>query len=119
MERFYKFVIAINYYSKAIRRPPLELNDPLLAKHPASLRPKFAKLIVATDRNPRTVDEEGFKEKILLAVKRNHPNFDEAYAAKLVDKYAEKAMVVLDALWAVKKTGFPNRNIQKWQPSLK
>jgi len=121
MAKFYRFVIAIDHFSKPIRRPPLYLNDPHLAKYPERLRLRKAKTIVGTDRNPRTYDEKALKEKILLAVERNHPNFDKEYAEKLVDedKYVEKAMIILDALWAVKQIGFPHRNIQEWEPPLK
>jgi len=119
MDRFYRFVIAIDHFSKPLKRPPLDLNDPYLTKYPAKLRPKFAKLCTGTDRNPRTYDEKALKQKILLAVKRNYPDFNETYAAELVDEYVEKAMTILRALWAVKRIGFPDRYIKQWEPPLK
>lgn len=118
-DRFYRFVIAIDHFSKPIKRPPLEPNDPRLAKYPPEERPYYAKLIVGSDRNPRTYDEKTLKEKILLAVKRNHPKFDEKYAAELVEEYVTKAMIILDALWAKKRIGVPHRDIQKWDLPLK
>ena len=117
--RFYRFVVAIDHFSKPIKRRPLDLNDPHLAQYPAELRPAMAKMLVGKGRNPRTSDERSLKKKILLAVKRNHPDFNETYAAKLIDSHVEKAMIVLDALWAIRAIGFPHRDIQKWEPPLK
>lgn len=119
MAKFYRFVIAIDHFSKCIQLPPLDLDDPCLAKYPARSRPKLAKIKVGLARNPRTYDEKALKEKILLAVERNYPDFNETYAAELVDEYVKKAMIILDALWAVKKIGFPRIDIQKWEPPLK
>lgn len=116
---FYRFVRAIDHFSKPIKNPPLDLNDPNLSKYSERLRPKMAQILVGFGRNPRTYDKKALKEKILLAVKRNHPNFDETYAAELVDEYVEKAIVFLDALWAVKKIGFPDINIRNWEPEFK
>ena len=117
--RFYRFVIAIDHFSKSIKRKPLELNDPRLTKYTLEERPYHAKRIVGSDRNPRTYDEKALKEKILLAVKRNHSNFNEKYAEELIDGYVKKAMIILDALWAVKQIGFPNRYVQKGKQTLK
>ena len=117
--RFYRFIVAIDHFSKPIKRRPLDVNDPHLAQYPAELRADMAKALVGKDRNPRTSDERLLKQRIALAVKRNHPDFDETYAAKIIDSYIKKAMVILDALWAVRQIGFPRRDIQKWDPPLK
>ncbi|MBN2591727.1 MAG: hypothetical protein JXA96_17810, partial [Sedimentisphaerales bacterium] len=58
MERFYRFIIAIHHFSRNKRNPPLELNDPRLANYPESVRPKFARTLAGTYRNPRTNDEK-------------------------------------------------------------
>ena len=116
---FYRFVVAIDHFSKPIKRRPLDVNDPRLAQYPPDLRPDMAKVLVGKDRNPRTCDARSLKQKIALAVKRNHPDFNETYAATLIDTYVEKAMIILDALWAIREIGFPHRDIQKWQPPLK
>ena len=118
MDRFYRFIIAINHFSKPIKHK-LGLDNPYLSKYPKILRPKMAKIIGGSEPNPRTYDEKALKQKILLAVKRNHPNLDETYAAELIEEYVEKAMIILRALWAVKRIGFPNRNIRKGEPEFK
>lgn len=76
-------------------------------------------LLAGYDRSPRTCNERELKEKILLAVKQNHQDFDETNAVELIEKYVARAMIILDALWAVKTIGFPNRHVQKWKPNLK
>ena len=119
MARFYRFIIAINHFSKPIKLKPLDLNDPSLAKYPEGKRAKFAKILVGSEHNPRTYDEKALKGKIILAVERNHPNFDKRYAEQLVDEHVKKAIIILDALWGVKKIGFPHLEIQRWKPPLK
>jgi hypothetical protein len=118
MARFYCFVRAVDHFSGPIKRK-LDLDDPHLANYPEELRPKFARHLAGSDRNPRTYDEKALKEKIVLAVKRNHPEFDEIRAAELADKFVAKAMIILPALWYSGRGSFPNMNIQKWNPPLK
>ena len=115
-DRFYCFVMAINRYSKDILVEQLGLDDPALAQYPIGLRKKFYKI---KSRNPRTSDKDNLKYKLLLAVERNHPNFDKQVASDLIDELADKAMIILDALYFAKKAGFPNENIQRWNPLLK
>ena len=74
-DRFYAFVMAISRNS----RP---LSDD-----------------TALSRNPRTYDKAGFIEKVLLAIERNWPDFDQEYARERVEKLAGKAMIILDAMW--------------------
>jgi hypothetical protein len=85
-DNFWRFIIALNHY-----------NRPLKNK----------------GRNPRTYDKATLKEKILLAIKRNHPNFDINNADRLVTELCKKAMIVLDALWFVKLGHFPNMHIER------
>jgi len=118
MARFYRFVFAIDYFSKPIESRTINYNDPAHAKCPECVQSKLAKFS-SDSRNPRTFDEQALKKNIMLAVKRNHTNFDETYAEKLIDNYVKKAIIILDALWAVKYIGFPQRDIQKWEPPLK
>ena len=115
-DRFYCFVMAINRNSKDIIVKQLGLDDPELAQYPIVLRKKFSK---NEGRNPRTSDKNNLKEKLMLAVERNHPNFDKQYAADLINELADKAMIILDALYFAKKKGFPNENIRRWNPPLK
>ena len=119
MQRFYRFVRAIDHFSKAIRRPPLDLNDPILSDYPAKLRAKFAKTIVGFDRNPRTYDEDGLKKKIVLAVRRNHENFNKTHVEEQAAEFAERGMLILDVLWAWKQMPFPDEKIRKWEPDFK
>lgn len=115
-ERFYCFVMAINRYSKDILAEQLGLDDPDLAQYPIGLRKKLSK---TKSRNPRTCDKNNLIEKLMLAVERNHPNFDKQYAADLIDELADKAMIILEALYFAKKAGFPNEKIRRWNPPLK
>ena len=116
--RFYRFIIAIDHFSKPIKRK-LDPSDLRLTENPAELRDHFANVLAGHDRDPRTCNKKELKEKILLAVKRNHQNFDEMDAVELIEKYVARAMIILDALWAVKTIGFPNSDVQKWKPPLK
>ncbi len=50
-----------------------------------------------------------FKEKVSLAIKRNHPDWNEQYITDEVQELAEKAIIILDALWS--KGQFPPRCI--------
>jgi len=79
----------------------------------------MAKMLVPKGRNPRTYDERSLNQQIALAVKRNHPDFDDTCAARIIDGYVEKAMIILDALWAIREIGFPRADIRKWDPPLK
>ena len=54
----------------------------------------------------------------MLAIERNHPDFDTETAIDLVNELAEKAMIILDALHYAKR-GFPSEDIRTWNPSLK
>jgi hypothetical protein len=120
MARFYRFVLAIDHFSKPIKRRGIDLDDPVLAEYPPDLRPKYAKLMTGIDRNPRTCDEKGLKEKILLAIKRNHPNFNGRLAEKLAGDYAKKAVQFLNALWYSKHVHlFPDKRLERQRPSLK
>jgi len=118
LAKFYRFVIAIDHFSKRKKNPPLDLNDPCLAEYPERSRPKMARVATGHSRNPRTYEERALKEKILLAVERNHPDFDKTSATEFINRYVEKAMIMLDALWLVKEIGFPNREIRRWEPPL-
>jgi hypothetical protein len=119
MQNFYRFVRAIDHFSKAIRRSPLDLNDPILSNYPEKLWPKFAKTSVGFDRNPRTYDEDGLKKKIVLAVRRNHENLSKTYVEEQAVEFVKRAMLILDVLWAWKQMPFPDQKIQKWEPDFK
>jgi hypothetical protein len=108
---FWLFVIALNHYSKPSKVKGLTPDDPLLADLPKPIRIHEANRRIC--RNSRTSDEANLKKKILLAIKRNHPNFDMDYADSLVTEFCKKAMIVLDALWFVQLGHFPNRHIEQ------
>jgi hypothetical protein len=110
-DNFWRFVIALNHYSKPSKIKALTPDDPSLADLPKPIRIHEANRRIC--RNHRTSDVTALKEKILLAIKRNHPHFDEVYADSLVSKLCKKAMIVLDALWFVKIRGFPNYHIER------
>lgn len=92
-DNFYRFVIAIDHFSK-------------------SYTTRMRRLKGVSERHNRTCNKKTFIEKVLLAIKRNHENFDEQYATKLVTKLADKAMIILDALWFSRMAGFPRSDIQ-------
>ncbi|MBN2295777.1 MAG: hypothetical protein JXM70_25320 [Pirellulales bacterium] len=75
-DRFYAFVMAIDRNSRPIKDSTRSVN-----------------------RNPRTYDKAAFIEKVLLAIQRNWPDFDQEHARQLIEKLATKAMMILDALW--------------------
>jgi len=118
-QRFNRFIRSINHFSKDKRRPPLDHNDPILSEYPEELRPLYAKTCVGYDRNPRTYDKVGLKKNIVLAVRRNHKNFNETYVEKKAADFAERAMWILDVLWDWKQLPFPDEKIRKWEPDLK
>lgn len=92
-DNFYRFVIAIDHFSK-------------------SYTTRRRRRTSVPERHNRTCNKKTFVEKVLLAIKRNHENFDELYATELVTKLADKAMIILDALWFSRMAGFPRSDIQ-------
>jgi len=108
-DNFYAFILAIDCYSPLLRNKSLTPDDPSLKNLPD--RVKIRESRRRTERNPRTYDSDGFIEKVLLAITQNHPNFDQEYARHLVSELAEKAMVILDALWYSRRA--PHRHIQQ------
>jgi hypothetical protein len=79
-DNFWRFVIALNHFSRPLKNK---------------------------GRNPRTDNEAALREKILLAIKRNHPNFDKEYADRLVTELCRKAKIVLEL------GHFPNMHIER------
>jgi hypothetical protein len=110
-DNFWRFVIALNYYSRLLRDKTLTPDDPSLAHLPKRHRIRIANK--RTCRNPRTYDEATLRKKILLAIERNHPGFDMDYADRLVTELCKKAMIILDALWSVKIRHFPDRAVEQ------
>ena len=94
--RFYRFVMAVFTFSKSKKRS---------REHDASA-------------HPRLYDERSMREKILKAVISNH-RFNKNAAVEQAEKYAAKAMLILDFLWTIKKEAFPHMHMQKWDPPLK
>ena len=99
-DNFYRFIIAIHHCSKSYSTRKLKATGVL-------------------ERHPRTYDKNALIDNILLAIKRNHENFDHEYAKQLVLELAEKAIIILDALWFSRLAGFPNLEIQISNPPLK
>ncbi len=109
-DNFWRFVIALNHYSKPLKNKALTPNDPSLAHLPRPIRIHEANK--RTCRNPRTNDETNLRKKILSAIERNYPTCNKSYAKKLVTEICSKAMIVLDALWFGKIRCFPNHRIE-------
>jgi len=116
MDRFWLFIYAIDRISRAITVETLSLDDPTLEKYPKRLRPRFAKVKAP---NPRTYKAGELKRKILLALERNYEGFDPDYAEEHISGLVEKAMIVLEALRAVRELRYPNESVRKWNPPLK
>jgi hypothetical protein len=112
-DNFWRFVLALNHYSKPLKDKTLSPDDPSLAHLPKRHRIRIANK--RTCPNPRTSNETALREKILLAIERNHPGFGMGYynVNELVTKLCNKAMIVLDVLWLAKQKGFfPNAHIE-------
>lgn len=75
-DRFYAFVMAIDRNSQQVEH----------------------------QRNPRTHDKAAFVKKVLLAIQRNWPKFDQEHAKQLVERLATEAIIILDALWYDRQT---------------
>lgn len=101
-DRFYAFVMAIGRNSPALRDKTRSLDDPDLQKYTHEKRLRIVNQ--RTCRNPRTYDKTGFVEKVLRAIKRNRPDFDQEFARELVERLADKAMIILDAVWYDRRT---------------
>ena len=106
-ERFYLFVKAVDFYTRALK-PNLQVDGNGDRPPISHFQPKV--------RNPRTCDEKSMREKILLAVQRNHPGFDEAYAETLAREYAGKAILILDYSWYIRHSPFGSSSIRDWNP---
>lgn len=114
-DRFYLFVMSINRYSRLLRdRTRSPYDDDIV-----DLPPRHQQWILNRRciRNPRTYDKSGFIEKVSLAIKRNHPVWSEEYITDEVQNLAEKAMLILDALWYARH--FPDNSINRSLPPLK
>jgi len=96
-DRFYAFVVAINRNSPLVRDTTRSLDDPDLQEYTHEERLRIVNQ--RTCRNPRTYDKTGFVEKVLRAVERNWPDFDQEHAHTFVEGLADKAMIILDAFW--------------------
>jgi len=116
MERFWLFIYAIDRLSRRVKVGTLASDDPTIAAFPEDLRRRFA---IVKAPHPRTYKADELKQKILLAVKRNHEGFDPDYAEKHVSELVKKAMIVLEALRAVRELHYPNDPVREWDPPLK
>ena len=117
--RFYLFVFAIYKLSRKVKVHEYQEDDPALSHLPERLR-KSKKFRCVYERNPRTCNKDGFKKTVHKAIMNNHPNFDNDYAQSLVNELADKAMLILDALHYVEKSGgCPNYWIRENDKLLK
>ena len=96
-DNFYPFVIAIDRNSRRIKDNARSPDDPDLAD--LSEEQKQRILNKRTLRNPRTYDMSNFRDKVSLAIKRNHPDWNDEYINDEVQKLSKKAELILDALW--------------------
>ena len=96
-DRFYAFVMAIGRNSRPVRDETRSIDDADLKKY--THKEKLRIVNQRTCRNPRTSDKAAFVKKVLRAIKRNRPNFDQEFARELVERLADKAMMILDAMW--------------------
>ncbi len=96
-DRFYPFVMAIDRYSPLVKDPTRSVEDPDLQEYTVQQRLRIVKK--RTCRNPRTRDKAAFVKKVLLAIHRNWPDFDQERATQLIERLATEAMTVFDALW--------------------
>ena len=108
-ERFYLFVKAVDFYSRALKRKE-RAEDNGDRPPAAQIQPKA--------RNPRTYQEKAMREKIFLAVQRNHPKFDKVYAQKLAEEHASKAILILDYSWYIRQSPFGSSSFRDWNPPL-
>ena len=108
-DRFYRFVLAVNLYSRPVRN-----------RHVADDAVKPARSIHNRGllRNPRTYDQQAMKRKIILAVRRNH-TFNEGELEKYAVEFAREAIKTLDCLWVAKTGPIGDIVTRKWEPPLK
>lgn len=104
-DRFYLFVMSIHHFSPLLRDKTRSVNDPDLVNLPPQVQER--EVNKRTCRNPKTYDKDNFIEKVSRALKRKHPDWNEQYIDEQVQKLAEKAMFMLDALHYMR--GFPLR----------
>ena len=95
---FYPFVVAIWRNSRRVKDKTRSPDDPDIA----GLHPEQKQRILnrRTCRNPRTSDMGNFRGKVSLAIKNNHPDWDQQYINNEVQKLSEEAIIILNALWS-------------------
>jgi len=96
-DNFYPFVIAIDRNSRRIKDKTRSPDDPDIVDLSEEQRQRI--LNRRTLRNPRTYDMSNFRDKVSLAIKRNHPDWNDEYINEEVQKLSTKAELILDALW--------------------
>jgi hypothetical protein len=106
-DNFYPFVIAIDRKSRRLKDKTRSPDDPDIA----DLLPEAKQRILNKRilRNPRTYDMSNFRDKVSLAIKSDHPDWNEEYIDEEVQKLSKKAGLILDALWSDRV--FPHRCI--------
>lgn len=108
-ERFFRFVLALDRYSRPVKNTHMADSDakPARSIHNGGLL-----------RNPRTYDQGAMKRKILQAVKQNH-NFHKAQAERYASRFASEARLILDCLWVSRIHPIGDKETRKWQSPLK